>query len=142
MPSALFLKRLISFFALLISLVSFSFALAVDSDGDGVDDIQDAFPEDASKQYLLIDEALSKIKDPNLRSCLTDQTQGHQTAGELIETGCPEWNNVQSLEGLQHFTELEIIWGDALVSGALSTAANRTDPDEIKAYIESITPSN
>jgi hypothetical protein len=32
--------------------------------------------------------------------------------------------------------------GDALVSGALGTAANRTDPDEIKAYIESITPSN
>ena len=32
--------------------------------------------------------------------------------------------------------------GDALVSGALGTAANRTDPDEIKAYIESITPSS
>jgi len=32
--------------------------------------------------------------------------------------------------------------GDALVSGALGTAANRTDPKEIKAYIESITPSN
>ncbi len=30
--------------------------------------------------------------------------------------------------------------GDALVSGALGTAANRTDPDEIKAYIESIPP--
>ena len=61
MLSALFLKRLISFFALLISLFSFSFALAVDSDSDGVDDIQDAYPEDASKQYLPIDLSLIHI---------------------------------------------------------------------------------
>ena len=81
MLSTLFLKRLISFFALLVSLLSFSFALAVDSDGDGVDDIQDAFPEDASRQYLSFDEALGEIEDPNLRRCIEERQNGAETAG-------------------------------------------------------------
>ena len=127
MQPAQILKLLIHFLALLTLLSSFSFAFAVDTDGDGVDDIQDAFPEDASQQYLPIDEALSKIEDPNLRSCLEGQTQGFQTAGELTETGCPQWNNVSSLEGLQHFTELEVVWGDGPNYSDLTPLQNLID---------------
>ena len=127
MQPARILKPLIHLLALLILLSSFSFSFAVDTDGDGVDDIQDAFPQDASQQYLPIDEALSKIEDPNLRSCLEGQTQGFQTAGELTETGCPQWNNVSSLEGLQHFTELEVVWGDGPNYSDLTPLQNLID---------------
>jgi len=46
-----------------ISLTSF----AADSDGDGVDDLQDAYPNDSSKQYLPFAEALEKVEDASLR---------------------------------------------------------------------------
>ena len=77
-----------------------------------MDDLQDAYPNDAAKQYLPIAEAISKVADANLRSCLSNETQNFEHAGQLIETSCPQWRSVQSLEGLQNFTELEVIYGD------------------------------
>ena len=94
-----------------LSLVAFNL-FAADTDGDGVDDLQDAYPNDAAKQYLPIAEAISKVADANLRSCLSNETQNFEHAGQLIETSCPQWRSVQSLEGLQNFTELEVIYGD------------------------------
>ncbi len=70
-----------------LSLVAFNL-YATDTDGDGVDDLQDAYPSDAAKQYLPIAEALSKIEDQSLRNCLTNQTQNHVTAGELTRLDC------------------------------------------------------
>ena len=110
----LFLKRLISIFALLVSLFSFSLALAVDSDGDGVDDIQDAYPEDASRQYLSFDEALGEIEDPNLRRCIEERQNGAETAGELAYLDCNHYD-VGSLSGIEHFTELEQLYLNPLV---------------------------
>ena len=55
---------------LLMLIVLSAGAIGADTDGDGVDDIQDAYPDDASKQYLPIAEAISKVEDQNLRSCL------------------------------------------------------------------------
>ena len=57
--------------SLLILISSFQLSLlsyAADRDGDGIEDIQDAYPDDASRQYLPIAEAISKVEDQNLRS--------------------------------------------------------------------------
>ena len=102
------MKPLIHLLALLILLSSFSFSFAVDTDGDGVDDIQDAFPEDASQQYLQIEDAISEILDPNLRNCFEEQSGGMETAGEVIRIDC-SWRGVASLEGIEHFSELEVL---------------------------------
>jgi len=108
MQPAQILKPLIHLLALLILLSSFSFSFAVDTDGDGVDDIQDAFPEDASQQYLQIEDAISEILDPNLRNCVEEQSGGMETAGEVIRIDC-SWRGVASLEGIESFSELEVL---------------------------------
>ena len=82
---------------------------AADTDGDGVDDLQDAYPNDAAKQYLPIAEAISKIEDQNLRNCLTNQTQNHVTAGELTRLDCGWGQNVTTLNGLENFSRLSVL---------------------------------
>ena len=79
---------------------------AADTDGDGVDDLQDAYPNDAAKQYLPLAEALSKVEDQSLRNCLTNQTQNHVTAGELTQLDCG-YQNITSIRGIGAFSELE-----------------------------------
>ena len=91
-----------------LSLVAFNL-FAADTDGDGVDDLQDAYPNDAAKQYLPIAEALSKIEDQNLRNCLTNQTQNHVTAGELTRLDCGWGQNVTTLNGLENFSRLSVL---------------------------------
>ncbi len=83
MLSTLFLKRFISFSRFSFHCSLSLFALAVDSDGDGVDDIQDSFPNDASKQYLSFGDALSGIEDPSLRGCIDNQWNGTDSAGSV-----------------------------------------------------------
>ena len=90
-----------------LSLVAFNL-FAADTDGDGVDDLQDAYPSDAAKQYLPLAEALSKIEDQNLRNCLTNQTQNHVTAGELTRLDCG-YQNVTALNGLENFSRLSVL---------------------------------
>jgi hypothetical protein len=125
-------QKALSLFAL-VTLFSFSsVALANDTDGDGVLDIQDAYPNDASRQYLPIAEAISKIADQNLRACLEDQTRNFEHAGELKQTGCPGWNGVRSLEGLQNFTELEDLFMDGPEYSDLSPLANLIDLESIQ----------
>ena len=87
-----------------LSLVAFNL-YATDTDGDGVDDLQDAYPSDAAKQYLPIAEALSKIEDQSLRNCLTNQTQNQVTAGELTRLNCGS-QNVTTLNGLKNFSRI------------------------------------
>jgi len=87
---------------LLISGVS----RAADSDGDGVDDIQDAFPNDASKQYLAFSEAVSGIEDLTLRDCISSRYEGQESAGAVTTVECYS-GSVSSLRGIQNFTELE-----------------------------------
>ena len=90
-----------------LSLVAFNL-YATDTDGDGVDDLQDAYPSDAAKQYLPIAEALSKIEDQSLRNCLTNQTQDHVTAGELTQLECRH-QNIATLNGLETFSRISIL---------------------------------
>ena len=79
---------------------------AADSDGDGVDDIQDAFPNDASKQYLAFSEAVSGIEDLTLRDCISSRYEGQESAGAVTTVECYS-GSVSSLRGIQNFTELE-----------------------------------
>ena len=97
--------------SLLLSALCFTaFNLyAADTDGDGVDDLQDAYPSDAAKQYLPLAEALSKIEDQSLRNCLTNQTQNHVTAGELTRLDCGWGQNVTTLNGLENFSRLSVL---------------------------------
>jgi len=90
-----------------LSLVAFNL-FAADTDGDGVDDLQDAYPSDAAKQYLPLAEALSKIEDQSLRNCLTNQTRNHVTAGELTRLDCG-YQNVTALNGLENFSRLSVL---------------------------------
>ena len=97
----------------LLLLIAFAFcplaALSADSDGDGVEDIQDAYPEDATKQYLPLVEALAKIEDPSLRTCVENQHGARETAGEVLDINCQNLG-VASLRGIEHFTQLERLW--------------------------------
>ncbi|MDC0464945.1 leucine-rich repeat domain-containing protein, partial [Pseudomonadales bacterium] len=90
-----------------LSLVAFNL-FAADTDGDGVDDLQDAYPNDAAKQYLPLSEALSKVEDQNLRDCLTNQTQNSVTAGELTRLEC-NFQNITTLNGLKNFSQILLL---------------------------------
>ena len=61
---------------------------SVDSDGDGVGDNSDAYPNDASRQYLPFDEALAGITDTNLKQCIESQAAGAETAGDITYLDC------------------------------------------------------
>ena len=41
-----------------------------DSDGDGIGDNADAFPDDASRQYVDMADAIGEIQDNRLRRCI------------------------------------------------------------------------
>ncbi len=100
--------------SLLILISSFQLSLlsyAADRDGDGIEDIQDAYPDDASRQYLPIAEAISKVEDQNLRSCIENQHNFRETAGEVFDVECRH-TGVASLSGIENFSELERLWLD------------------------------
>ena len=86
-------------------------AYAADLDGDGVEDIQDAYPDDASRQYLPIAEAIAKVEDQNLQNCIESQHTSKTTAGEVFDIEC-RYQGIVSLRGIEHFTELERLWLD------------------------------
>jgi hypothetical protein len=81
---------------------------SVDTDGDGVGDYADDFPEDSALQYQLITDALGKIPDLELRSCIESQSAGLEVTPQLKFLSC--WENVQSLEGLANFKGLNYIF--------------------------------
>ena len=70
-----------------------------------MDDLQDAYPNDAAKQYLLQTEARPKVKDENLPGRLTNQSQDQVTTGELtrIDRGN---QNIKTLNGLKNFSSI------------------------------------
>ena len=101
-------------------------AHAADLDGDGVEDIQDAFPDDASRQYLPIAEAIAKLEDQNLQACITDQHGFRETAGEVFDVECRH-QNVGTLRGIEHFSELERLWLDDSNLTDIAPVANLVD---------------
>ena len=100
------LKLRLSHFLLLLLVALSGPAWSADSDGDGVDDLQDAFPNDADRQYLDLATAITGIADDRLRQCVENHTQGHETAGELTYLDCNHWG-INSIVGVEAFSELE-----------------------------------
>ena len=90
-----------------------------DDDNDGILDINDAFPLDSTEN---VDTDSDGVGD---NSDLDDDGDGESRAltdGLLI---------IRRLFGFE---------GSALTAGALGSNATRTDPDEIKDYIDSLSP--
>ena len=75
-----------------------------DSDGDGVGDNADAYPNDPSKQFFSIDEALDLVADESLDRCVRHQVEGLINAGQLEALNC---SSVESLEGIDAFNQLQ-----------------------------------
>ena len=76
-----------------------------DSDGDGLGDNADAYPNDDTRQYLSIEDALANVTDGALNACLTAGAGNMATAGELVSLDCSNYS-VQSVTGIEAFVEL------------------------------------
>ena len=63
-----------------------------DSDGDGVGDNTDAYPNDATQQYLNYQEALAQLADERLRQCFEDQYAGADNVSVVTSLRC--WSTI------------------------------------------------
>ena len=83
----------------------------LDSDNDGVGDNSDAYPDDATRSSLEFSEALNLVVDNALRQCIENNASGNgrrDVASDITNVSCG-WNNIQTLEGLEHFTGIEYL---------------------------------
>ena len=103
---------------------------SIDSDNDGVGDNSDAFPDDASKQYLSLTDALAGLLDTNLNNCVVNQAQGTDTAGNITALDC-NWKDIESLAGLEAFTNLVTLHIDGYRGGDLSPLAKLTKLNQL-----------
>ena len=92
-----------------------------DDDNDGVLDVFDHFPLDATQQYVPLSEAIAGIVDPILRQCVSDLAVDMVSVAEFSDLGQSEpghcADGVASLAGLELFTHLTHI---TLMNGSIS----------------------
>ncbi len=72
-------------------------------------DNSDAYPDDATRSSLEFSEALNLVVDNALRQCIENNASGNgrrDVASDITNVSCG-WNNIQTLEGLEHFTGIE-----------------------------------
>ena len=96
-----------------------------DSDGDGLGDNSDAYPNDATRQFLDFSEAIEQVADSRLKSCITDRYGEVADVSAVTELDCGDNGDgrIQSLEGIQSFAALRDLRIDVSGSNLLPLSA-------------------
>ena len=84
-------------------------AESADSDGDGMGDNRDAFPQDPARQYLDLNDAIASLTDQSFKNCVEEQTQSASLLQEVTSIDCNNRADIESIEGLEAFTELTFL---------------------------------
>ena len=81
-----------------------------DDDNDGVNDVDDVYPLDATLWSMKIEDALAGIADDNLRACLIEKANGVSAiqVSEISEISCVS-QQINDLNGLANFEYLSAV---------------------------------